>query len=78
MGGDEFIVYDFADNESVFLSEVAQLRKYIDKKGRSVSIGYVYCPGGITDIKSVKTQAEDQMYAEKRAFYNGHHDRRSR
>ncbi|MCR5221288.1 MAG: GGDEF domain-containing protein [Lachnospiraceae bacterium] len=76
MGGDEFIIYDFADNESVFNDEVAQVRKYIDKKGRSVSIGCVYCKAGTTDIKPIKEMAEQQMYKEKRAYYEGHFDRR--
>ena len=77
MGGDEFVIYDFADNERVFLEEIAQVRKYIDKKGRSVSIGHVYCPNGAGDIREIRTQAEEQVYREKRSYYNGHMDRRA-
>lgn len=76
MGGDEFVIYDFADNEKVFLDEIAQVRKYIEKKGRSVSIGHVYCPPGVNDIREIRSQAEEQVYAEKRSYYNGHMDRR--
>ena len=77
MGGDEFVVYDYADNESVFYNEVEQLRKYVERKNRSVSIGAVYCKNGAADLSPVKQQAEAQMYAEKNEYYNGHNDRRS-
>ncbi len=78
LGGDEFIIYDFADNELVFNEEVAQVRKYIDKKNRSVSIGCVYCKNGAKDIKDVRHRAEEMMYQEKKAYYEGNFDRRDR
>ena len=76
MGGDEFVVYDFADSESVFLEEVDQLRDYIRKKSRSVSIGCVYCREGTSNIKDVKQKAETKMYLETQDYYNGQNDRR--
>ncbi|MBO4903000.1 MAG: GGDEF domain-containing protein [Lachnospiraceae bacterium] len=77
IGGDEFVIYDFADNESVFRNEVDELRKFISRKSRSVSIGAVYCKEPKADISQIKAEAESQMYAEKRSYYNGHNDRRS-
>ncbi|MCR5268415.1 MAG: GGDEF domain-containing protein [Lachnospiraceae bacterium] len=77
IGGDEFVVYDYADSESVFENEVKQLRRYVDRKRRSVSIGAVYCKDGCTDLTPIKQEAESQMYQEKRKYYNGHNDRRA-
>ncbi len=77
IGGDEFVVYDFADNETVFEHEVQQLRKYVERKNRSISLGAVYCRNGCEDMAPVKAEVEAQIYAEKKRYFNGHNDRRS-
>ncbi|MCR4684296.1 MAG: GGDEF domain-containing protein [Lachnospiraceae bacterium] len=76
-GGDEFVVYDYADNETVFENEVKQLHRYVDRKKRSVSIGAIYCKEGCADMAPIKTAAAEQLYTEKKKFFNGRNDRRS-
>ncbi len=78
MGGDEFAVYGFEPEESAFDADVARAKVLIAEKGRSASIGMVYCAAGTMDKAQVKAEADARMYQEKKRYYEGAGNRRHR
>lgn len=76
MGGDEFAAYSFAESEEEFESDVEHVKRLIAERGRSASIGVVYCAGGAMGIAEVKAEADARMYREKELYYQDRNDRR--
>ena len=87
IGGDEFIVI----KEKILESEAEKLfekfhqtLKEFNKSPRkyeselSISSGLTFCREDDESYKTVFHRADDEMYKEKRAFYQGRNDRRSR
>ncbi|MBR5419547.1 MAG: GGDEF domain-containing protein [Lachnospiraceae bacterium] len=78
MGGDEFSAYVVCNYEEEFLRDVEHIRGGIMERGRSASMGYVFCPQGCEDTEGIKKQADAMMYADKERYYAGRNDRRQR
>ena len=76
MGGDEFAVYAYEDSQQAFEEKIETVRALVKEKGVHVAIGYSYADGGDTDYKARRTEADNRMYDEKRAFYSDGNDRR--
>lgn len=71
IGGDEFVVLSPNLSEEYFSSLVAKLKAKIgrDEDGmRSFSMGWRWASGGC-DIQSLLTEADEQMYLDKKQFY---------
>ncbi|MCR5250092.1 MAG: diguanylate cyclase [Lachnospiraceae bacterium] len=77
VGGDEFAAYVLSDTEEAFLASFEKLKAAIEGRGRSASLGYVFCPEGDPDYDHVKKEADKKMYQDKNRFYSGHPDRRN-
>ena len=78
VGGDEFAVYDCVSDKDAFASKVDEVKKQVTAHGHSVSIGFVYNGRGEHDFEKIKEQVDALMYDEKRKYYEGKRDRRSR
>ncbi len=76
MGGDEFAVYAYEDSQQAFEEKIEKVRLLVKEKGVHVAIGYSYADGGDPDYKARRTEADNRMYDEKRAFYSDGNDRR--
>ncbi|MBO4914123.1 MAG: diguanylate cyclase [Oscillospiraceae bacterium] len=75
MGGDEFAAYGFETDEAAFYADVERVKNLLEKKGRSASIGAVYCAAGTMEPAQVKSEADARMYVEKERYYAGKCDR---
>ncbi len=70
IGGDEFVA---------ILDETDPTDKIERARGDNISIGYAtYDPATDKDYSDVFHRADDAMYADKRAFYKTHEDRRKK
>ena len=78
MGGDEFAAYVTGTDEEGFTASIEQLKEEISKRGRSASLGFVFRPDGDPDYERVKKEADHMMYEDKKRYYSGRHDRRTR
>jgi len=78
LGGDEFAAFSFDTDENGFNDKVEIVKNLIIEKGRSASIGAVFCTNGNIPYEEMKTQADQLMYAEKDKFYQGKNERRRR
>ena len=76
LGGDEFAAFSFKENEEEFNSLLQCVRDDISQKGRSASIGAVFCKEGDISYEDVKKRADQLMYEEKDRFYSGKNERR--
>lgn len=76
MGGDEFAAYGFEADEASFNADVERVKKLLEQKERSASIGAVYCAGGSMDPAQVRSEADARMYQEKKRYYESKGDRR--
>ncbi|MBR5406812.1 MAG: sensor domain-containing diguanylate cyclase [Lachnospiraceae bacterium] len=76
MGGDEFAVYVDDENLQAFESRIYGFKSLIAKKGYHVAVGYSYAKDGDPDYNSLKIEADNRMYDEKREYYSSGHDRR--
>ena len=70
IGGDEFVVYSFADDEDEFKSLVEEAGKNIEKRKRSASIGAVFVTDNSLERSAVRKNAETLMYEEKERYYS--------
>ena len=76
MGGDEFAAYGFEADEASFAADVERVKALLEQKGRSASIGAVYCADGGMEPAQVRAEADARMYREKERYYAGKGDRR--
>ncbi len=76
LGGDEFAAYGFETDEASFDADVERVKTLLGQKGRSASIGAVYCAGGAMEPAQVRAEADSRMYQEKKRYYEGRGDRR--
>lgn len=71
-GGDEFIVICPDIEQDVFNRKVERLRSDVAKNARvSFAIG-AFWSNGSTDVHTALINADEEMYADKRAFYAAH------
>ncbi len=77
LGGDEFAAFSYVENEEEIKKQVTQVNDFLNVKGRSASIGYVFCDKGAVPFDEVKTRADKLMYEEKERYYQGKNDRRA-
>lgn len=81
VGGDEFIAFRVNGQTDDMPSEINEIRQELGQKGYHVSFGFaVSDPSmGKTDMQAIVNEADDNMRADKRAFYSrSEHNRRSR
>ncbi len=82
VGGDEFVAFEVDGQPERLLSEVEQMKRDLAKKGYNVSFGTALYEKGTRSepsIYEIVRAAEDDMFADKRAFYRQlENDRRSR
>ena len=76
MGGDEFAVYAYVDSRQELEKQIEKVKSITDKKHAYVAIGYSYAEGGDPDYNARRTEADNNMYDEKRKFYSNANDRR--
>lgn len=71
-GGDEFVIITDGIDEDTFYRKVNRLRRDTEKNSRvSFAIGESWSEGE-QDIRYVFRQADERMYADKKAFYEKH------
>ncbi len=69
IGGDEFVIFSHEEEEK--LSErIKELRISVEESGYYISAGLASQRENEINITHLISQAEDMMYAEKKAFYN--------
>lgn len=78
MGGDEFLAISLTAKQTVFETNVRTLRLLLSAKGRSASLGFAFGDTGVTAFEEMQKEADAKMYADKRAYYDSHPDRRRR
>ena len=78
LGGDEFLSVGITGKQSVFETNVRTLRLLLSAKGRSASLGFAFGNTGEMTFEQMQKTADAQMYADKRAYYESHPDRRRR
>ena len=78
MGGDEFVVFSFVDNEEELRKHIRSVKVMLKHKNISASIGYVFCDNGNIPYREVKIKADKLMYDAKEEYYKGVNDRRIR
>lgn len=78
MGGDEFLAIGITGKQTVFETNVRTLRLLLTAKGRSASLGFAFGDTGDTAFEEMQKEADSKMYADKRAYYDSHPDRRRR
>lgn len=78
LGGDEFLSVGITGRQSVFETNVRTLRLLLSAKGRSASLGFAFGNTGKMTFEQMQKTADAQMYADKRAYYENHPDRRRR
>ncbi|MBE6908947.1 MAG: GGDEF domain-containing protein [Ruminococcaceae bacterium] len=76
IGGDEFAAYGFEADEASFDADVERVKALIAQKGRTASIGAVFCADGTAEPAQVRSEADARMYREKERYYAGKGDRR--
>ena len=64
------------NSRQAFEEKIERVRSLVSEKGVHVAIGYSYADGGDPDYKARRTEADNRMYDEKRAFYSDGNDRR--
>lgn len=72
IGGDEFVIFCPGIGEGEFQSEIQLLRKDIEKKNVSVSVGAIWRPR-TDDLEELLKEADRQMYQEKDRYYSTGH-----
>ncbi|MCR5685607.1 MAG: GGDEF domain-containing protein [Lachnospiraceae bacterium] len=77
LGGDEFAAFSFARSEDEIKEQIGAVNALLNVKGRSASIGYVFCDKGSIPFAEVQTRADKLMYEEKERYYQGRNDRRA-
>lgn len=69
VGGDEFIVLCSGMRKDTFLLKVQQLRLNFLMRGINIAIGQSWVPVFTDDFAKIREQADQQMYEEKRKYY---------
>lgn len=78
IGGDEFAILFFHDDEARIAGAEAQVRKSVTRRGYSVSAGYAM-RGRDADLEEAIRQSDSRMYEDKANYYRANtHDRRRR
>ena len=79
IGGDEFVCFSADTEKEVVRQRMLHIDETLAKKGYSVSWGAATQEKAAIDMRSLTTEAEEEMYAAKRRYYQqSGHDRRSR
>ena len=79
LGGDEFLAIAGGGTETAFATKVRTARLLYEAKGMSASMGFSFhSDGDERDFLTHEKEADELMYADKQAYYEGHRDRRDR
>ena len=68
IGGDEFVIIMPDVNKAVFECEVHKLQEEMQKKGISISMGYLWRKS-VDDVVDMLNEADRLMYEEKKHYY---------
>ena len=68
IGGDEFVIIMLDVNKAVFECEVHKLQEEMQKKGVSISMGYLWRKS-VDDMVDMLNEADRLMYEEKKHYY---------
>ncbi len=68
IGGDEFVIIMPDVNEAVFEREVNKLHEEMQKKGVSISMGYLWRKS-VDDVVDMLNEADRLMYEAKKLYY---------
>ena len=68
IGGDEFVIIMPDVNKAVFECEVHKLQEEMQKKGVSISMGYLWRKS-VDDMVDMLNEADRLMYEEKKHYY---------
>ncbi len=76
IGGDEFVVFLFDQDEEKVKKNVASFEKKLSERDYSASVGFATMPVKDLDVNGLISSAEEGMYRQKREHYSGEKDRR--
>lgn len=76
IGGDEFVAFSLRDSVDVVAEKLKKLCAQVEAEGYHISVGSACWKDGARDLDELIAQAEEAMYADKKAFYQKN-DRRS-
>jgi GGDEF domain-containing protein len=72
MGGDEFLVLYSKVTEDELLRQIKLLEADMKEHDVVIAIGYVWRPDSTENIDKLLMEADEQMYENKRAYYEKH------
>lgn len=77
IGGDEFLVLCAGIGEEEMNGRIAALKQDMEKNEAMMAIGCIWNPDSAKDMDKLMAEADNRMYADKRAYYTmGKFDRR--